>query len=495
MVKKQFMKELQDFAAEKHIPMEDAIQIIITTIKSVWVNRYGTDSLKVSYDAKMGDLMFEKQLLVVPDERQIVDDISEIIYKDAKSIDPQCAVGDIILEQDTPTKLFNRVMIKEFRDTFLQNILVYHRDEEYEKCLPMLNTVVLGIVKSIKNNNAIINVNGVNTLLPKREAVASEKLREQEKVYVLIKEVTKEYDAGLYQVIVSRQGTEIVQLLLEDLVPEIKNNQVGVYKIVRIPGFKSKICLRKLVDTINPVSVAIGYNGNRVRALTKELKQEIVEFFEYDPDVQTLIVNMLKKLRIQAESYHLDYENYTVKVILKDTDIYQAIGKHGYEVSMMRQFLPEPFERMILIKASESYKVQSNFSYNFGEVLNLDEEVTKQMNEAGLYYINQIITMPEPEYLELMESMDFHSDLALMIKDRAKVYADDKAQAFNDIPGASNALFMYYNLEPDASISLAENGILTLDDLSSQEDGIIKRILRPYMAEKDIVDLLMNTYN
>jgi hypothetical protein len=204
---------------------------------------------------------------------------------------------------------------------------------------------------------------------------------------------------------------------------------------------------------------------------------------------------MLKKLRIQAESYHFDYENHTVTVVLKDADIYQAIGKSGYEVSMMRQFLPEPFQRMILVKASESYKLQNNFAYNFGEVLNLDQDVTKHMVEAGIQYINQIIKMSENDYLEIMESIGFDEDLSLMIKDRAKVYVESRAEDFAQIPGASNQLFMHYNLEPDASISLGENGILTLEDLGSQGDDIVKRILRPYMEEKAIVDLLMNIYS
>ena len=488
--KQQFIKELQDFAAEKNLPVDKAIDIIIGSIKDVWIQRYSTDSLKITYDKK-NNLVFERKLLVVPDSREIVDHISEITLEDALKASPKAIVGGVILKEVDPTKLFDRVMIEQFKQIFLTNILMFHRDEEYKKFLPMGNTIALGLVKSIKNDNIIIGIEGVNTLLPKRESILTEKLREGEKIYVYIKEVTKEYTPGLYQVVVSRKGTELVQLLLENIIPEINNDQIGVHKIVRIPGYKSKISLQKLVETINPVSVAVGYHGNRVRTLTKELKNEIIEFFEYSSDVRELITTMLKKIKISPLNINLNYDKKTVTVILSDRDIYNAIGSGGREVTMMRQFLPDDFERLIFVKDTDNAAGFNGPEYYFGNVLNLDKNVTDFLESSGINSINKIMKMnPEVYYKKLIEN-DMDEELAQLIYERASLYTQEKLEEFKKIDGADLGLFMYYNLEPDASIALVSKGILNVESLLNCETSQIKSILGYYMNEFDMADLLL----
>jgi N utilization substance protein A len=487
--KQQFIKELQDFATEKNLPLEKAIEIIVESIKTVWVQRYNTDSLKITYDKK-NNLVFERKLLVVPDSREIVDHISEIILEDALKISPKAIVGGVILKEVEPSKLFDRVMIEEFKQIFLKNILMFHRDEEFKKFLPMENTIALGLVKSIKNDNIIIGIEGVNTLLPRREAILTEKLREGEKIYVYIKEVKKEYTPGLYQVVVSRKGTEIIQLLLENVVPEINNDQIGVHKIVRIPGYKSKICLQKLVDTINPISVAIGYHGNRVRTLTKELKNEIVEFFEYTSDINELITSMLKKIRINPVEIRLNHNKKTATVVLGDKDIYNAIGSGGREVTMMRQFLPDEFDRLIFVKESDNALGIGGPEYYFGNVLNLDKNVTDFLESVGINSINKIMKMnPDLYYRKLLEN-EMNEDLAQLIYERASLYTQEKLEEFKTVEGVDAKLFMYYNLEPDASLALVQGGILDVDQLLNCDSSIVKKILSYYMNEVDIVDLL-----
>jgi N utilization substance protein A len=487
--KQQFLKELQDFAAEKNLPVEKAIDIIIASVKTVWINRYSTDSLKVTYDKK-NSLSFQRKLLVVPDSREIVDHISEITLSDAQLIEKKITVSEVILKEVEPTKLFDRVMIEQFKQVFLKNILIYNRDEEYKKFLPMEHTIALGLVKSIKNDNAIIGIEGINTLLPRKESILTEKLREGEKVYVYIKEVKQEYAPGLYQIIVSRKGTELVELLLQNIIPEINNDQIGVHKIVRIPGYKSKICLQKLVDTINPVSVAIGYHGNRVKTLIKELKNEIVEFFEYTNDIKDLISTMLKKLRISPMNIHLNYDKKTITVILKDNDIYTAIGTGGREVTMMRQFLPEDFDRLIFVKDTDNEAGFTGPEYYFGHELNLDNNVTNFLESVGLNSINKIMKMsPEAYYKKLTEN-DMEKELADLIYERVKLYTQEKLDEFKAIDGVQSDLFMYYNLEPQSSIALASNGVLSVDELLNCPQDIIKKILSYYMNDMDIADLL-----
>jgi transcription antitermination factor NusA-like protein len=328
--------------------------------------------------------------------------------------------------------------------------------------------------------------------LPKKETVGQERLKEGEKIYVFIKEVKKEYTPGLYQVVVSRKGTELVRLLLEKIIPEINNDQIGIHKIVRIPGYKSKICLQKLVDTINPVSVAVGYHGNRVRTLTKELKQEIIEFFEYDSDPKEMITILLKKIKISPLDINLNYDKRSITVVLKDSDMYNAIGTGGRESSMMRQFLPEDFDRLIFIKDSENAVGFGGQEYYFGEALNLDNNVSDFLESVGINSINKMMKMNVDNFLKLLTDNDMERDLAQLIYDRASYYTEEKLREFREVVGANEELFMYYNLEPDASLALAENGILDVDQLLGCEETFVKKILRFYMNEMNINNTLLN---
>ena len=277
---------------------------------------------------------------------------------------------------------------------------------------------------------------------------------------------------------------------MENIIPEINNDQIGIHKIVRIPGYKSKICLQKLVDTINPVSVAIGYHGNRVRTLIKELKNEIVEFFEYTNDVKDLIGSMLKKLKISPMDINLNYDKKTVTVILRDNDIYMAIGTGGREVTMMRQFLPEDFDRLIFVKNSDNEAGFNGPEYYFGHELNLDNNVTSFLESVGFNSINKIMKIsPDAYYKKLIEN-DMDKELADLIYERIKTYTQEKLDEYKNIDGAQMDLFMYYNLEPQASIALAENGILSVDQLLNCPQDIIKKILSYYMNDMDIADLM-----
>jgi N utilization substance protein A len=421
----------------------------------------------------------------------LVDHISEIILDDAVMMDKSSIVGGVIYKPADPVKIFDRVMINQFKKLFSEYILMYQRDQEYNKFIIKQGTVAYGLVKSIKDDNIIISIEGVNTLLPRKENLLKQKVRIGDMMYVYIKEVMPTYRADLYQIIVSRKGTELIQKLLENVIPEIINNQIGVHKIVRIPGYKSKISLQKLVDTINPVSVAIGYNRNRLNTLNKQLPNEIIEFFEYTPDVKDLITTMLKKIKISPIGINLNYEKKTVTVILNDSDIYNAIGTSGREVTMMRQFLPEDFDRLILVKKSDSIQGITGPEYYFGDVLNLDHNVTNFLESLGVNSINQILKRNKDNYIKLLTDNDMDTALAQMIYDRAKMYTNDRLVDFKEL-GGEEELFMFYNLEPDACVSLAENNILNLQDLSNADEDKLKEILRYYCHERDIVDLFFN---
>ena len=116
-------------------------------------------------------------------------------------------------------------------------------------------------------------------------------------------------------------------------IPEVFEGMVEIKKVVRIPGYKSKVVVSSNSKDIDPVGTCVGVGGVRIRPILKELGQEKVDLIEHDDDLETLVATALKPAEI--DKVVVDQATDTATVWLAQDQRSFAIGKQGQNIALV----------------------------------------------------------------------------------------------------------------------------------------------------------------
>ena len=97
---------------------------------------------------------------------------------------------------------------------------------------------------------------------------------------------------------ISRTTPKMLEALLENEVPEIKDNEVFIHKSARIPGERAKVALYTTNPRIDPIGAAVGTKGVRINAVSRELNGENIDCIEYSEVPEMFIARALSPAQI-----------------------------------------------------------------------------------------------------------------------------------------------------------------------------------------------------
>jgi len=157
-----------------------------------------------------------------------------------------------------------------------------------------------------------------------------------DRIKALIAEVKKDQN-GL-QIVLSRTHTEFVQAIFELEVPEIYDKTVVIHKIVREPGFRTKLAVYSNREDVDPVGACVGLKGVRIQAVIKELEGEKIDILKYDPDPRRFIKNALSPAEVR-DVIILDEGKHQALAVVNDSMLSLAIGKQGLNVRLANRLV------------------------------------------------------------------------------------------------------------------------------------------------------------
>lgn len=283
----------------------------------------GASNVTVTINSKTGNID-------VYCEKEIVDEVEvpsqEISLEAAREIDPDCEIGQFIDVVVTP-KDFGRIAAQKARQIITQKLRGAERDVIYEEYRHRINELISGTVKRfVRGSNLIIDLGKVEAIMPAREYPKTEKYQIGEKVLALLLEV-KDTENGGAEVILSRSSPEFVRQLLIQEVPEVSDGTIIIDKIVRDPGYRTKLTVRSTDLKIDPVGACVGMRGNRVKNIVRELHNEKIDIIPYSTDSIELLQNALAPIEIRKIS--LNEEDHVISIVVEDEDFAAVIGKKG----------------------------------------------------------------------------------------------------------------------------------------------------------------------
>lgn len=296
------LKEALTKAYRKHLEMPDAL-------------------VEVDVNEKTGEIRVLRQRMVV---EEVEDDEFEISLHDAKNINPELELGDLV-SNEVSIENFGRAAVILCKNVLRQKIKEAGKQAIYDEYIDKLEEMVVGTIETVEEKFCLVNIGKTLALMPKMAQIPGEKYHEGQRIRVVVSEVNKETKGA--QVLVSRADPNLVRRLFEKEVPEIYQGIIEIKEIAREPGERCKMAVYSKNENVDPIGACIGPRGARVQVVIDELHGEKIDIFEWSEDVTELIKNALAPAEILAVIPNPEKRG--LLVVVHDSQLSLAIGKKG----------------------------------------------------------------------------------------------------------------------------------------------------------------------
>ncbi len=425
---------------DKGISEDLLVKVIEEFLMAAYKRKFGQDDNAVVQFTDDGNevTLFAKKRIVEDDD--LDDPDTEIPLAEALLLNEECEIGDELLIEINPQD-FDRVSIQTAKQKARQRIREIQKDTLYSEFIDKVGELVIGYVQRERNGNVFIDLGKAEGILPKRYQSPREVYRMNDRIKALIVDVNKG-TSGL-QIALSRTHTDLVKRIFEIEVPEIYGKTVEIVRIVREPGYRTKIAVASTREDVDPVGACVGLRGVRIQAIVRELEGEKIDILKFDPDPRVLIKNALSPAEV-SNVVILDEPRRQALAIVPEDQLSLAIGKQGLNVRLANRLADwnidvktlDQFDDMDL--AAESKRAVSAL---FRDLDDPEDEITSVAELPGITatmisvlqknhitLIEDVISLSDDELRDL-DGMDEESATALIqiIADNVEVVEQDGA--------------------------------------------------------------------
>lgn len=329
----------------------------------------GASNVSVTINPKTGhiDVFCEKEIV-----EEVEVPSQEISLAQAREIDPDSEIGQFIDIVVTP-KDFGRIAAQKARQIISQKLRGAERDVIYQEYRYRVNELISGTIKKfVRGSNLIVDLGKVEAIMPTREYPKTEKYQVGEKVLALLLEV-RDAENGGAEVVLSRSAPEFVRQLFIQEVPEVSDGTIIIDKIIRDPGYRTKLTVRSTNSNVDPVGACVGMRGNRVKNIVSELHNEKIDIIPFSEDPVELLQNALSPIEIQKIS--LNHDEKIISIVVDDEDFAAVIGKQGRNARLNSRLIAYDLEVQRVTDYNRTMEIQ-RYEFASAEDQSLDELLT-----------------------------------------------------------------------------------------------------------------------
>jgi N utilization substance protein A len=327
-VAEELLQSIKQISRERGVSPEiffSAIREALTVVAKRYFEP-GTD-VHVEINEEKGDIQVFITKLVV---KEVSDPINEIDWKEALKNDAKAKIGDEI-QIFLPSETLGRIAAQMARQIIMQKILKAEQKQIYDHYLPLTGSLQSGEVRRMENGNIIVGLDIGEAVLPPKELSVKDNFQRGEIIKFYIKRVFPEGKGPL--ILGTRYMNDFVIELVQREVPEVAEGIVKIYAIAREPGVKSKIAVYSTDKSVDPVGAIVGMNGNRVLAITKELRGERIDVIAWSNSPERFIASALTPGEV-LKVHVVNSDNQVAEVTVKEETLSAAIGKGGVNIKL-----------------------------------------------------------------------------------------------------------------------------------------------------------------
>lgn len=338
---------IRQLISEKGISEELIVNTLQEALLAAYKKKFGTSENAIIRfrDNYEGVDIYAKKVIVADDDLE--DEVLQMTLDEARNYADDAEVGDI-LELPVDPQEFDLQSVMVAKQTTRQNFRDISRDTLYAEYKSKQGELIIGYYQRERNNVIYVDLGKVEGIFPKKYQSPREAYHVGDRIKALIYEVDKGKN-GL-QIILSRSHAEFVTKLLELEIPEIYDKTIEIFKIVREPGYRTKVAVFSKRDDVDPVGACVGPKGMRSQLISQELEGEKIDFIKYDVDARQFIKNALSPAEVKTV-HILEESKHTALAIVSDKELSIAIGKMGQNVKLANRLC----DWNIDVKTEEQY--------------------------------------------------------------------------------------------------------------------------------------------
>jgi transcription termination/antitermination protein NusA len=404
---------IRQLISEKGISEDLIVKTLEDALMAAYKKKYGTNENAVVRfrDDYEGVDVYAKKTIV----EEVDDPVLEISLEEASDMAEGAEIGDI-LELPIDPHEFDLQSVMLAKQTTRQSLREISRDTQYAEYKSKVGEIIIGYYQREKNGNIFVDLGKIEGIFPKKYQSPRETYHPNDRIKAMIVEVEKGRMGPM--IILSRTHAEFVRKILELEVPEIYDKAVEVFKIVREPGYRTKIAVMSNRDDIDPVGACVGLKGIRIQAIIRELEGEKVDILKYEIDPKRFIRNALSPAEVK-DVYIVDEAKHLALAVVAESQLSVAIGKQGLNVRLANrlcdwsidvktdeQFLQMDRSSDLRKAVSELFgESESEAASLIAELPGVEAAWAAALEAAGVRTVEDFLGMP-PGRLSTIEGLD-----------------------------------------------------------------------------------------
>ncbi len=320
---------IEELVEEKGLEKSVLKDIISEGLLVAYEKRYPDLPLFVAYDKSTDEIEVQVDKEVV---QSVDDDLVQISIRKARAVKKNADVGDIVKMPFEGS--IGRIEILKAKQIIAQKIRAIEYAAIFDEFKDKEGTIVHGVIHKCDRHGVTVKVGDALAFLPKSLQIPGDKCIVGYSIRALLKEVLSE-PRNENQLILDRASAEFLKQLFELEVPEIFENLVEIKRIVRAPGYKSKIVVVSHDQNIDPVGTCVGVGGARIKPILRELGLEKIDILEETSSLDELVRKALKPAEVNRVEISDDQQHADVWVDEDQRSV--AIGQMGKNIALASQ--------------------------------------------------------------------------------------------------------------------------------------------------------------
>jgi N utilization substance protein A len=396
------------------------------------VVRFSDDGSEVS--------LFSQKKIVT----EVMDPVTEISLEEAVALNEDCEIGDELLIEINPQE-FDRSAIQSAKQKAKQTLKDIQKDTLYSEYKEKEGEMIIGYYQRERNGTIFVDIGKTEGIMPRRYQSPREVYRQNDRIKALIYEVVKA-PHGL-QIVLSRTHPEFVKRIFELEVPEIYDKTVEIMKIVREPGYRTKIAVHSHREDVDPVGACVGVKGVRIQAIVRELEGEKIDILKYSPDPREYIRNALSPAEVEQVVVLDDGKKHALAIV-GENQLSIAIGKQGLNVRLANRLVdwnvdvktPEQFAEMD-INVESKRAVSALFGdydeneeiTQINELPGIETRLVEILEQNNAVYIEDLVSLAE-EGLDSIEGLSNEDILELkrIVAENVEIIEDENTEVSDE---------------------------------------------------------------
>lgn len=459
-------------STEKAVDKQIIFEAIEAALATATRKRHREDiDVHCTIDQNDGSYIPYRVWEVIEDDAELEFPTKQMCVSAAKEHDVELEVGGYVKEELEAVP-FGRIAAQAAKQVIMQKVREAERNKISEEFEPRIGQMISGVVKRMERGDVIVDLGGVEAVLPRNRMIQREGLRPGDRIRAILDEV-KEVTRGP-QLVLDRVSPELILSLFRTEVPEANENIIEIISAARDPGIRAKIAVKSNDSKVDPVGACVGIRGSRVQSVSNEINGERVDIIKWSEDPAQFVINALAPAEV--ESIMVDEDKGAMDVIVDESQLSLSIGRGGQNVRLASELTGWEINIMSYEQANEKLEEESaGVREIFMEKLDIDADVATILIQEGFSSLEEVAYVPRDEMVQIEE---FDEDLVDELRKRADdalvTLAIQKEEMLKGADPAEDLLTMEGMDETTAKF-LAVNDIKTMEDLAdSATDDILE---------------------